>query len=146
MCWPHSLPALVFISFFNSQRLLEPIIPASKVRRLPDWSDEFYWRYSPFLGRGRGATSGSAAPGKSLSVSRYWEKLRRSISPWCDHLRSSQERSSRWLLAIAPSYSSRYPFIFTFSGAAQTEPQSTGSALAALNKSFGEMGPWRSAF
>src|SRR5258706_62379 len=84
----------LFISFFNSQRLLEPITPASKVRRLPDWSDAFYWRYSPFLGRGRGAISGSAARGKSLSVSRYWEKLRRSISRWCDLPLLSRERSS----------------------------------------------------
>lgn len=98
---------------------------------------------SPFLGRGRGVISGSAERGKSLSVSRYWEKLRRSISRWCDRRLLSRERFSRWLLAIAPSCSSRYPFIFTFSGAAQAQPRSTGTIL---NKSFGEMGPWRSAF
>src|SRR5439155_11934587 len=56
--WRRPLPVCAFISF--------SICPPSKADH---WLGGFYWRCFQFLELGRGVTSDSASPGKSLSAS-----------------------------------------------------------------------------
>src|SRR5439155_14178951 len=112
--WRRPLPVCAFISF--------SICPLSKADH---WLGGFYWRYFQFLELGRGVISDSAAPGKSLSASLCWVRLRRSISLWRDHLLLSREHFSAWLLGTAPNSSLPSLFIFIFFGAFRI-----GAALA----------------
>src|SRR5207247_4752428 len=55
------------------------------------WPGEFCWRFFQFLEPGPGATLEWVVRGKSLSVSRYWEKPQLSISRCLDRRRSRSE-------------------------------------------------------
>jgi hypothetical protein len=72
------------------------------------------WRCSQYLEPGPGVTSGWAVRGKSLSVSRYWEKPQLSISRWCDRRRSSRGVlcSCFWKSDGAPPHSTFLPLSF----------------------------------
>ena len=90
----------------------------SSLKPKPTRLGEFCWRCFQYLERGHGVTLGWAVRGKSLLVSRYWEKPQLSISRWCDRRRSSLGRFSLLLLEIGRSSSSQHLSSFIFSGAA----------------------------
>ena len=74
--------------------------------------------------------------GKSLSVSRYWEKPQLCISRWCDRRRSSPGLFSRLLLETGPSCSSQHLSTFIFSGAAQTKTLPVQSRTARMKQAL----------
>ena len=102
----------------SSRKHSDLTIPASNRNR---WLAEFSWRCFQFSERGPGATSEWAARGKSLLVSRYWEKPQLSISRWCDRRRSSLGHSSLLLLEIGPSCCSPHLSTFICFGADRTK-------------------------
>ena len=84
----------------NSQKHSDLSTPASS----PNHSRVgFCWRCFQFLERGPGAISEWAAPGKSLSVWRYWEKPQLCISRWCAPRLLSPGHSSPLRLETGPS-------------------------------------------
>jgi len=101
--------------FFQLAKAFGPDYSSLKAKPL---GRRIYSRCSQYLELGPGVTSAWAVRGKSLSVSRYWEKPQLSISRWCDRRRSSPGRSSLLPLEIGPSFSSQHLFTSIFSGVA----------------------------